>query len=217
MVSREQITDLEWEAVKSFVDCQIAPSTERQRAKWFSGHLQRMYSDYIVERIPNTRLFTFVRDPVEQVISNYRYCLTPSYPRYEFFSREYPTLKDFVSDDAWCNNMTRYLVKDFHPENTSPEDVIGSVISSFQFIGLSERHADCASVICRMLGVDVVVPERRNVTDDTAENTFEISAEDIDAIRRANALDEALYRRVQQVLLPRLDEWISVSPSSYAG
>ena len=77
LVGTEELNALRWEAVREFVDIQHSLAGEK-RYKSFSGHIWRRHTDFIRSEFPEVRLFTILRNPIQRVISDYRYCLTPT-------------------------------------------------------------------------------------------------------------------------------------------
>ncbi len=75
----ESITELfDLLEVYQIAAAQLAPADTRCRS--FSGHIRRPHIDFIQTELPGTRFFTLLREPVARVVSDYRYCLSPSHP-----------------------------------------------------------------------------------------------------------------------------------------
>jgi hypothetical protein len=195
--------DQEWAAVRDFVARhRMVLSDARFRS--FSGHLRGAHSAFIREYLPDSRLFTLIREPVERVISDYRYCLTPSYPRHEWFARQFPTILDFAHHHMGRNIMVQYLAPN---PDAAEETIIPSILDGFEFIGCVELYELSVAMIFRMLGVLHRPTLHLNATSETDINAGEIDDATRDEIRRINALDDALYNAVRGMLEPQQEAW----------
>jgi len=191
-----------WAAVRDFIFNQdIRPDDLKYML--FSGHLHRHYVDVICEKLPETRLFTYLRDPVDRVISDYRYCLTPAHPLSEATRAEFKSVVDFAASKKHCNAMTKYLVGrgDF-PDG----EIVDFVSRRFEFIGLAERFEESNRVLSAILDIPLIKMRSLNVTQKTAENNIEVSDDIRREIRGLNHQDALLYEYVSGVLDRRLIE-----------
>lgn len=98
-------------------------------------------------RVANPFVFTFLRDPVERLVSDLYYGPTKTG---EAFSIEAWTPGD-------CNNMTRMLVGDANA------DAAIEVLSSMEFVGITERIDTDMSRLLGRLGRPNVPEVRKNV------------------------------------------------------
>jgi hypothetical protein len=189
-----------WAAVRDFIfNQEIRPNDLKY--KLFSGHLHRHYVDVIREKLPDTRLFTYLRDPVDRVVSDYRYCLTPTHPLNEATRNEFKSIIEFASSRKHCNAMTKYLVG----RGDFPDDeIIDFVSTRFDFIGTSEKFDDSNKILSAILDIPPIKMRNLNVTQSTSENKVELSDEVRRAIRELNHQDALLYEYVSRVLDKRL-------------
>jgi hypothetical protein len=202
LVGMDEFSASLWNAVREFVDVQRFGIKEHYKS--FSGHIRRVHTDYIRGEIPEVRMFAMLRDPAKRVVSDYRYCLTPAHPPHEEFLRRFPTLMDYVVDRRYQNIMTKCLAPS---PDMNPEEVIKSITTHFDFIGITEMFEFSVTAIFRMMGLSSPTVERLNVTTATARNALEVDSQVMEAIRRINHLDHALYRHVHAVLSSQREAW----------
>jgi hypothetical protein len=182
--------ELLMEALQAFLE---RPSTPPCR--FASGHLMRRHLVPLLERRPDTRLLTLLREPVARVISDFRYQRTPAHPGSMAFMQRFPTLMDFASARPARNKMYRFLRVD---AASAVEQVIEDVERGFAFVGLTERYVLACRTLLALLGfaADPSVHKRR--TEDLPEN----AVDDLERLRpeleALNVEDVALYRHFAQ-------------------
>ncbi len=103
--------------------------------------------DLARERVPNPFIFTFLRDPVERLVSDLFY--GPTKMRTQF------SIDDWNPGD--CNFMTQMLAG-----STSADDAI-EILSSMDFVGVTERIESDMSRLLAQLGRPNVPMESKNV------------------------------------------------------
>lgn len=193
----------EWEAVRAFVEFQRS-AEDSDRCKSFSGHLRRAHVDFIRAELPGIRVFTMLRKPLVRVVSDYRYCLTPAHPAHADFARQFPSLRAFVHHPRGQNIQAKYLAENWQAGGPA---VVDSVLNGFDFVGITELYELSVSMIFRMGGVLHVSTQHRNRTVDTELNSIELDEALEREIRELNALDDALYRTVRNLLEPHQAAW----------
>jgi len=184
-----------WDIIRGFVTLQKESGGARFRS--FAGHLDNPQMEYLTGEFPQARLFTIVRDPVERLISNYRYRLSLDAYFHEAFARENPTIEVFAARPSSQNLMMKFLFenglalggRDAH-----------QLYSRFEFIGSLAHFEYSLHILARLLGVDNLSPRRLNVTKSLENNVVEIDDELREYIRKLNSADVALYDRVNQIL-----------------
>ena len=155
---------------------------------------------------------TVVRDPVEQVLSTYHHHLRavtsgqgaqPSNPWQESIAdgmtlREYVKTSDAVRSSA--NRQTWYVAG--RPRGVADDDpamlerAIEKISRRFVAIGTTERSAELAPDIARIMGWGEPPPIPRLNTNPERPSVAEVDAEVVAAIEHRNALDLALHRHV---------------------
>jgi hypothetical protein len=159
--------------------------------RFASGHVQHPSVVRIVEARPNTRVVTMLRDPVQRLISDYRYQLTELHPPHAEFRRRFPTFDDYARHPASQNKMYRFLM-------ARPREPVGSVIrrmtDNYSFVGLQEKYTLSFRLMSLLLGDAAERPSlHARKTPSTADNALDPDALPIATLRELNHLDQAIY------------------------
>jgi hypothetical protein len=140
---------------------------------------------------PDTRYMTFLREPVDRVLSHYHRHLERK------LSRSTSLVEVLEMGVPDVNNLaTRFLCGDPAPLGDlrpSALDDAKENLSTFAFVGVQERFEESVALLQRMLGLGPVPYLDRHVSVDrpTVEG---IPGEQLAAIRAHNRLDDELYR-----------------------
>ena len=156
-----------------------------------SGHVPWSLAKAISERLPDSRIVTILRDPIERVVSDYRYQKSPAHPKHLEFRRAHPTIQSYLDDFNEANKMFRFMTDEI--SFGSGYEAIGK---SFTFVGILEKHEKCVEVIYSLVGKRSTRIGKANVTAPTSDNTVDITPELRSHIAEVNHLDVQLYRRV---------------------
>jgi len=165
-------------------------------------------------------LMTFLRDPVERVISNYHFLRSGSpisgYSQRAIGAAKALTLSEFLRCDepgvrmVTENFQAKALAFDIRPEH---QHAIGDLyreaarnLSTFDFVGIVEYFPESILALSDAIGREVPI-KRLNATAERSSASA-IAPDDLDLIRRQNAVDIALYTaartRFEQTILPML-------------
>lgn len=186
----------QWDSIRDFVLRQSHMPHER-RYRMFTGHLESVRVDFITQAFPESRLFTIIRDPVERLISNYRYSLSTSYPHRELFANTYPSFEHYISLPGSQNTMAKYLLG--HGRNIT-ENNLGEVFEKFDFVGSLGRYRESLHMLGSLLGIGEISLDRLNVTANAPNSEIEIGPGLRAELLKLNHLDVALYDRVNDAL-----------------
>jgi len=155
-----------------------------------SGHLKMAEVARIQKSLGRpVRLLTMLREPVQRVISDYRYQLTPAHPTHELFSAAFPTLEKFVESPRSQNKMFRHLAL---PGETV-EAAIERLERDFGLIGLVEMYALSMRLCSELIGGSFAADTNINVTLNTSGNEVAVSDELLNRTRQLNRKDERLW------------------------
>lgn len=144
------------------------------------GHFKARKYDHLY---PDATKVTFMRDPVERVVSHYRYWLRHPVPTHSVCRR--------LHDENWT-------LRDFarHPSSRNTQSVFfdGLDVSDFAFVGLQERFDACLPMFFEAIGMPPMTIPPRNVNEakDVADR-YPLEPELREEIEALNALDRALY------------------------
>ncbi|HVU35878.1 MAG TPA: sulfotransferase family 2 domain-containing protein [Opitutaceae bacterium] len=163
-----------------FVRSQARRDLVPSDAAWIHGHF---FADAFDDLFPDRRLLTWVRHPVERVVSNYHHFLRSPDMRDDCCRALYErrlSLPEFARLDWMRNEASRYLTE--------------KPVSDFAFVGVSERFDDSLRIFewrfmpgARLASrVDNTNPERRGPG-------YKLAPEVVSQILELNATDLALY------------------------
>lgn len=157
------------------------------RTKVLSGHLPFPFLKDIVEQ-DQPRLITWLRDPVERVISNYYWRLNLDRTRMTEGSLDIKpdlTLEEFIHIPKNQNRMSTFL------EGLSLPDLF--------FLGMMETYDRDLEALSKKLGWKKLPRIHTNVNPTFKKEPRQVTAEMRTEIERLNARDIALYQEALAV------------------
>jgi hypothetical protein len=147
-------------------------------------------ADAFDDLFPDRRLVTWVRHPVERLVSNYQHFLRSPDMRDDCCRALYERklgLRQFADLEWMRNETSRYLA------NKPVED--------FEFIGVAEQFGASIQQFCQVFGFrNVLKIPRENLNPNRAGERYDLSREDYDYILERNGADLAWYNRAAQRL-----------------
>jgi hypothetical protein len=81
-----------------------------QNVRFASGHLMGRHVAQMRTAMANARFVTFLRDPVDRVVSDYRYQRSPKHPPHPQFREKYPTLEASLEFKGDRNKAAQHLI-----------------------------------------------------------------------------------------------------------
>src|SRR5256886_2654842 len=199
--SRAQILRLESPEIARFKTLSAA---ERARYRLIEGHLYFGFHRFIPRA---STYFTFLRRPVERVLSFYYYARsTPDHYLYSQLANEHLNLKTLLGRELTselCNGQTRQLGGD---EWEDPQRVVTRAalerakanLTHFRVVGLLEEFDASLLLLRRAFGWHRPFYVKENVTKEKPDETF-LDAETRGLIEEANRLDLALYEYTRKL------------------
>ncbi len=182
-----------------------------------SGHFRLPHLNRMRENLPHSNVFTFLRDPVARMVSEFRYTRTPKQPTYLSYIERYPTIEDFIDSPQEQNRMWQFIA----PRGLLPDaEGLEKIFRRYAFIGLVEDLKLCFEFYTGLTGHPKTPATRTNVTEARSDNDVALTKELVAKIRTANADDIALYEAVQARIEPRRAEmqaYIDARRALYAG
>lgn len=144
------------------------------------GHF---FADAFDDLEPDRQLITWVRHPVERVVSNY----------YHF--RRSPDMRDDCCRALYERNLslTQFAALDWM-RNEAHRYLAGKKLAEFAFVGIAERFNESLHLLGAKLGwVAPVAPCRENTNPERRHPHYQLSRDDFELIRDLNAVDMAMY------------------------
>jgi hypothetical protein len=170
-----------------FVREQAQPGCVPEDAVVIHGHFM---ADAFDEVLPRRRLITWVRHPVERVVSNYYHFLRSPDMRDDccrVLHEKGLTLTQFAELDWMRNEATRYLAR--------------KPLEEFAAVGIAERFADSLEIMAHALHwPSVPVAPRANVNPSRQADHYELSDEERGYFGYLNSADLAWYGEAVVVL-----------------
>lgn len=189
-------------------DAAVQAFLEEARGRQFrsaSGHLRFRNVEAILAAMPHTRLFTFVREPVSRVISEYNYCRSPEHHNPEAFARAFPTLEDFAASVESSNKMALYITGE---RNVKPDELVDFAFRRFAFIGSQKIYGLSFRLLSTLLWYETEQQARLRVSGNRDPRSG-VAPETLKMIRQANRADLALFNAVSAVYRACRDEIIT--------
>ncbi|MDB6167284.1 MAG: hypothetical protein JWM88_148 [Verrucomicrobia bacterium] len=148
------------------------------------GHF---HPEALLPDFPHAKLITWVRDPVQRVISSYYHRLRDpdwEHPVTRELHEKKLTVVQFAALDLMRNEMTRYF------GGKRPKD--------FAFIGITERFEESVHRFLRVFGFPPVEIPRENCNPDRSAESYAVDLRTRDAIAALNESDLSIYHEVCQ-------------------
>ena len=164
-----------------------------ESAQCVHGHFQ---TDQLTGKFPDAKLITWVRDPVERVVSSYCHRLRdpdPQHPVCQELHARKLSLVEYAALPMVRNEMTHFF------GSKQPQD--------FSFIGLMEHFEASLDCMNKVLGCPGAQVRRDNVNPEKKSENYELDPSIRYEIEQLNESDVSLYARCRehwQNLLGRL-------------
>lgn len=186
--------------------------TQKAKFKIVNSHLGFGLHEFLP--CPSTYI-TFLRNPVDRVVSMYYY-----YRRTRSSTFENVTLEDFIETYGGAkDNMTKYLSGEkLRIQLTDPSNEANFECSSetlelakrnlrnhFSVVGLSERFDESLILLRKILGWKIPLYDKNNVTRNRP-STKDISKGTLRLIERSNEFDFQLYEYAKEVFQALVDQ-----------
>jgi SAM-dependent methyltransferase len=163
---------------------------ETHHYKLVSGHFRHNQLQKLdTANIPHINI-SMIRDPIDRIVSQYRYMCTSSHPSYKSFKTRYPLFEDFALSGQNDNMLSHYLTGSAR----SAEDAYAEIVRKFHFVGLTEYMHESNFLIQSLLGCNIVKPDKLNVTQKKSYNQVEVSMSLKEKLLDIHSVDVKLYK-----------------------
>ena len=157
----------------------------KKRAQKISKDFDIIHGHFYPEKYDflgsNSQYITFMRDPVQRILSNYFYLKRK-------IDRKHP--------DALIVNQLGFSLEEFanHPDNKNVQAhcLQSQDLKEYQFVGITEHYNESLSALKQQMGIECPFVHSENVNQN-AKSEYEVSAESIKVIEQCNQEDIKLY------------------------
>lgn len=188
------------EAVQRFIDRHLA--TPCQGA---AGHIVARHSDMIRRAIPDVRCFSMLRNPINRIISDYRYQRSHMNTARENFIRTTPDFDAYVARKHVHNKSATALVPKPIVDAGDIPAAVQHVLDNYTFIGLQEMYPLCVRALTTLMG-NPRSPEARVRVNTETEDQVVLTPEKDAELRRLNAVDVGLFQAFLERWRPIRDD-----------
>lgn len=175
-----------------------------------SGHLRLPHVRKLTSSLPELRAFTFLRDPVERFVSEYRYSCTEKHPPSATFVKQFPTIDAYLEWPGSRDKMWNFVAS---PALEGTQENIDAIFNRYAFIGTVETLARDFAYMSAFSGYPKAPGTRANTTVGSSKNKVDLTPELRDKIEKANAKDVAFYEAVTSSLTAQNDEMVAFCDS----
>ena len=154
-----------------------------------SGHFRYKHVIELINSKIDFKLITFIRHPIERIISQYKYTCSDKVKNNKEFKEKFPTFDLYAHNGLGPNVVSRILIQGA----LSFDDYINKLKKRYVFIGLSEHYDLSMLFLMNYLGFEYKITERKNVTIANDFNQFEISKKTYDYLLEKHSLDVQVY------------------------
>ena len=166
---------------------QARPELVPPGTRFIHGHF---LADAFDGLFPSRRLLTWVRHPVDRLVSNYHHFLRSPDMRDDCCRALHErglSLRQFADLEWMRNEASRYLA--------------GKPVRDFEFVGIAERFEESVGRFCRSFGFrnPARIP-RENLNPERSGGRYDIDPGDVAYIAERNAADLAWYEEAAERL-----------------
>ncbi len=181
-----------------------------RRYRFLSGHFGY---DIIAPLMSDSYSFTFLRDPVDRVLSFYKFCMHPDMQKQflvarmardegidGFISSTVPEIVEMLDNQQTWQLANTYWYKDRqamnHLSDTGLFDLAVSHLGEFSRVGLQETFDRDFAAILADLNIDQEIPEFKHYVTPEPISRESLKASTLETLQNRVALDQQLYQRV---------------------
>jgi hypothetical protein len=167
---------------------------DKEKIRLIHGHFPYGWHKYFNR---NCKYITFLREPVERIVSDYHYNKCSRFGHnYKFAStmslQEYVDVPELIDLD---NGMTRFVSGDFETPygqltNKTLEKAIVNIDNDFIFVGITERFDESIILFAELVKFRKIYYESKNITSKKSNKT---DSGILNHIREKNKFDIQLY------------------------
>ena len=189
----ENFKSIQWNDIDNSWD-NFIQSHINNPIKLVSGHFRMKHVLRLEEANVDYNLVTFIRHPIQRIISQYRYLCTDKDPNHIAFRKKYPSFDLYARKGVGANVISRILVQGA----LSFDDYLSKLKKRYRFIGVSEHYDFSMFLLMNDLGFDYTINQKKNVTTQNQFNQFEVSKSTYDYLECKHSLDIQLFQHFNE-------------------
>lgn len=180
------------EAVQRFID-----SHKDVNYRFATGHIVGRHGTTLRAAIPDLRMFTMLRNPINRIVSDYRYQRSKMNQAREAFIASTPDFATYIARKHVHNKSSVALVPKPLVDAGKTADVIDFVLNNFAFVGLQEMYPLGLRTLTTLMGSPRTAEAKVRVNTE-ADNTVEMTPALEAELKKLNAIDFALWHAITQ-------------------
>ena len=153
------------------------------------GHMKSKHLDLLDQNSIPFVAAGFIRCPVQQTISHFRYCHSEKCPGFEEFRSLYPDVQTFITEYIKPNFTTHYMIGTFE----SADEAIERIADRFDFVGMTEYYNTSMYIMMSCLEMQFKAKPRVNVTKSNQSVSELLTDQVREQIERDFAIDIAVF------------------------
>lgn len=191
------------EEIKNFIEL---PVYKKERIKLLKGHMPFGLHSYLNDRFS---YITFLRNPVDRVISQYYYIKkNKNNPNHEIVEGDAMSISDFVESGivtGMNNGQARFITGDvnrlpYGDDTNLLSDAKENINRYFRWVGVTERFDESMISLWNILEWDKKPYYIKQNVSKVRKSLSEIDEKDLRVVKNYNSVDEKLYEYANQLL-----------------
>ena len=170
-----------------------------------AGHIMARHTELLRQTIPGLRGFSMLRNPINRLISDYRFQCSRQNVAREAFVATTPDFATYVARKHVHNKAALALVPRAIVEEGDVAAATDHVLRNYAFVGLQEQYPLCMLALTTLLRHPMSPKARARVNTESEYQVVLTSAEEAE-LRRLNAVDVGLFQAVTAGWRPIRDD-----------
>ena len=181
------------DAVQAFIAKQADNARQAGGAfRFCTGHIDARQAGMIRDAVSDVQCFTFLREPMARLVSDYRYQRSAMNTARAQFLATTPSFEAYVARPHVHNKMARSLAPRKLANAGDAAGCVAYIMREFAFVGLQEMYPLGVRALTRAMG-EMREPTARVRVNDGEDDAVVLGAADEQALRALNALDLTIY------------------------
>lgn len=170
-----------------------------------AGHIMARHTDLMRQTIPGMRSFSMLRNPINRLISDYRFQCSRQNVAREAFVATTPDFATYVARKHVHNKAALALVPRPIVEAGDVAAATDHVLRNYAFVGFQEQYPLCMRALTTLLGHPMGPQSRARVNTET-EHQVVLTPQEEAELRRLNAVDVGLFKAITAGWRPIRDD-----------